>query len=263
MFATVLLAIAYTYNRPVHVFSYSSRAIFNSNQHVPQTHSDWCARSNDASKAKALSRGPDWTTVNLNNRGKSREPIRLSIHLFGRPRYAAVLQATVGQGQGDDAADIDPRVVRLFEVPSSPAQTSVRLRHWLDSWWEIEDAALWCMLGHVWQLAKPTGAGEAEARQAASGTSRNRQGAEVRQLAEQARLSAGLDPDAAAVEQRLERDVEIARQQEVAAARAVVALAPWMVDNRGQLEELAALLQALGPSRAARRETRRMEHQAG
>ena len=72
-----------------------------------------------------------------------------------------------------------------------------------------------------------------------------------------------MDPDAAAMEQRLERDVEMARQQEVAFARAVVALAPWMVDYRGKLEELAALLRALPPSRAARRETRRMEHQAG
>jgi len=36
-----------------------------------------------------------------------------------------------------------------------------------------------------------------------------------------------------------------------------------MVDYRGKLEELAALLRALPPSRAARRETRRMEQQAG
>jgi hypothetical protein len=118
----ILLAFAYTYNRPVHVFQYSSRPVFNSDEHVPQTQNEWCAKADEASRVKGLGRGSDWSTVQLNGRGKAREPIRLSIHVFGRPRYAAVLRASVGQG--DDS--VDPRVVRLFEV-SSPAQTSVKL----------------------------------------------------------------------------------------------------------------------------------------
>ena len=36
-----------------------------------------------------------------------------------------------------------------------------------------------------------------------------------------------------------------------------------MVDHRGMLDNLAALLQALPPSRAARKETRRMHQQGG
>lgn len=36
-----------------------------------------------------------------------------------------------------------------------------------------------------------------------------------------------------------------------------------MVDHRGMLDDLAALLRALPPSRAVRKETRRMEQQAG
>jgi hypothetical protein len=36
-----------------------------------------------------------------------------------------------------------------------------------------------------------------------------------------------------------------------------------MIEHRGVVDDLAALLRALPPSRAARKETRRMEQQAG
>jgi hypothetical protein len=88
-----------------------------------------------------------------------------------------------------------------LELCVGQAQTSVQLRHWMDSWWQIEDSALWCLLGHVWQLANPGSAGEAEARQAAGVARRNRLAAEARLHAEQMRLQAGLDPDAAEQEQ--------------------------------------------------------------
>jgi hypothetical protein len=187
------------YNRPVHVLQYSSRPIFNSDEHVPQTQEDWCRRTDQAARSNGLARGTDWTTVQLNSRGKERHPIRLSLHLFGRSRYAAVLQAKAAPSAatGQD----DPRVVRLLEVDGAPAQTSVQLRHWLDSWWQIEDSALWCLIGHVGQLVTSASAGETAARQAAGAARRERLAAEARLYTEQTRLQAGLDPDAAEQEQ--------------------------------------------------------------
>ena len=242
----------------MHVFQYSSRPIFNSDQHVPATQELWCKKSDEAARSQGAGRGADWTSVALNNRGKERQPIRLSIHLFGRSRYAAVLRAaTYTSSSAEPITQTDPRVVRLLEVEGAPvsfhavllpssfpatrpsrtpfpgqqhavertlrscispwlapipldsslelcvgqAQTSVQLRHWMDSWWQIEDSALWCLLGHVWQLANPGSAGEAEARQAAGVARRNRLAAEARLHAEQMRLQAGLDPDAAEQEQ--------------------------------------------------------------
>ena len=187
------------YNRPVHVYQYSSRPIFNSDEHVPKTQEDWCRKTDQAALSNGLARGVDWTEVHLNSRGKERHPIRLSIHLFGRSRYAAVLQAKVkaSEPSGQD----DPRVVRLLEVERSSAQTTVRRCHWMDSWWQIEDGALWCLIGHVWQLITCASAGETAARQEAGAARSQRLAAEARLYAEQTRLQAGLDPDAAEQEQ--------------------------------------------------------------
>ena len=183
------------YNRPVHVYQYSSRPIFNSDEHVPQTQKDWC----QAALSNGKARGVDWAKVSLNPRGQERHPIRLSIHLFGRSRYAAVLQAKAkaSAATGQD----DPRVVRLLEVERSSAQTTVRLCDWMDSWWQIEDGALWCLIGHVWQLITCASAGETEARQEAGAARSKRLAAEERLYAEQTRLQASLDPDAAVQEQ--------------------------------------------------------------
>lgn len=186
----------------MHVFQYSSRPIFNSGEHVPQTQEDWCRITGQAARSNGLARGTDWTMVHLNSRGKERHPIRLSLHLFGRPRYAAVLQAKAATSAGTEQDD--PRVVRLLEVEGAPAQTSVQLRHWMDSWWQVEDGALWCLIGHVWQLVTSASAGETAARQTAGAARRDRLAAEARLHAEQARLS-GLDPDAAEQEQVTQR----------------------------------------------------------
>ena len=91
--------------------------------------------------------------------------------------------------------------MRLLEVEGAPAQTSVRLRHWLDSWWQIEDSSLWCLIGHVGQLVTSASAGETAARQAAGAARRERLAAETRLYAEQTRLQAGLDENAAEQEQ--------------------------------------------------------------
>ena len=142
--------------------------------------------------------------MKLNDRGKARHPIKLSIHLFGRPRYAAVLQAKVaapaatgldGPRDVQATAQDDPRVVRLLEVEGEPAQTTVQRRHWLDSWWQVEDSALWCLIGHVGQLVASASAGETAARQAAGAARHKRLAAEARLFAEQAHLQAGLDLD--------------------------------------------------------------------
>ena len=219
----LLLAIAYTYNRPVQVFAYSSRCIFDSDDHAPHTQQLWCTQAADAARTTAQARGADWSTVQLNARGKEREPIRLSIHLFGRPRYAAVLRAAPVATDAAAEALVDRRVVRLLAC-GDPARTSVRLHHWLDSWRQIEDGALWCLLGHVWQLAKPSGVGEAEARQAAAAATRRRKVAEEKLWEEQVQYAAGTCDDAEW--QRLEAGLAQAVSAEIAAAQAAVALAP-------------------------------------
>ena len=255
----------------MHVFQYSSRPIFNSDEHVSQSQVDWCERTDQAALSNGTVRGADWTTMKLNDRGKARHPIKLSIHLFGRPRYAAVLQAKAAAPAAtglDDPRAVratgqdDPRVVRLLEVEGEPAQTTVQRRHWLDSWWQIEDSALWCLIGHVGQLVGSASAGETAARQAAGAARRERLAAEARLYAEQAHLQGGLDPDVEVMVdsvhclvesflsslkhtflpsqttslttcmrgrsiQALERALEAAQQAELSAARAAVALAPW------------------------------------
>lgn len=105
----------------MHVFQYSSRPIFNSDQHVPATQELWCKKSDEAARSQGAGRGADWTSVALNNRGKERQPIRLSIHLFGRSRYAAVLRAaTYTSSSAEPITQTDPRVVRLLEVEGAP-----------------------------------------------------------------------------------------------------------------------------------------------
>ena len=62
-----------------------------------------------------------------------------------------------------------------------PAAAATRLYRWKQQWWQGEDAALWCLLGHVAQLVRPSTDSERAVRSAAVAARHVRMEVEARQ----------------------------------------------------------------------------------
>ena len=177
----LLVALAYTVGRAVQVYSYSTHCIFDSDEHVPHAQTQWQSRAADAAR-EGFARDSGWSAVELNSRGKAREPIRLALHLFPR-RFQAIMRARLptefARLPGGEQLT-DHRVVRLLAVEGRPAASAARFRRWQEQWWQSEDSCLWCLLGHVWQLVRPPSAGEQQVRAKAVEATQRREAAAQR-----------------------------------------------------------------------------------